>query len=61
MRDRFSILASLPRRFDLANDYPPFYIDNVRFSDFTCNWCDMEGCRFSYDPYNTNGDCLGIK
>jgi hypothetical protein len=60
IRDRISILASLPRRYEIASQYPP-YIDNMEFSDFTCNWCDMKGCDFAYDPYNTSGDCLGIK
>ena len=30
--------------------------------DFTCNTCGYVGkCEFSWDLYNTNGDCLGMK
>lgn len=29
---------------------------------FTCDSCKMvDGCKWAYDPYNTNGDCLGVK
>lgn len=29
---------------------------------FTCDTCEAsETCKWAYDPYNTNGDCLGDK
>ena len=30
---------------------------------YTCDGCPAEpnGCEFSWDPYNTNGDCLAMK
>ena len=28
----------------------------------TCNKCeDVNTCKFAWDPYNTNGDCLASK
>jgi len=31
-------------------------------ADLTCCSCNfMDCCEFSFDPYNTNGDCLAIK
>lgn len=28
----------------------------------TCHACDRrEDCDYAFDPYNTNGDCLGLK
>ena len=30
--------------------------------DFTCNHCEIKySCIYSFDIYNTNGDCLGGK
>lgn len=35
---------------------------SVTVDDFTCTTCDeKETCEFSYDPYNTDGDCLANK
>lgn len=40
-------------------------VDNGQWEQgmsFTCDSCDQsEECKWSYDPYNTNGDCLGDK
>lgn len=28
----------------------------------TCDTCaDADNCKFAFDPYNINGDCLGDK
>ena len=30
--------------------------------DCECSYCpDNEWCKFAFDPYNTNGDCLATK
>ena len=35
---------------------------NLKVDDFTCLFCmSNETCEFSFDPYNVNGDCLGMK
>jgi len=35
---------------------------NCPLTFITCDTCsDREKCEWSYDPYNTEGDCLGVK
>ena len=30
--------------------------------EFTCHTCNYKfGCKFTYDPYNKDGDCLFLK
>ena len=40
-------------------------VDNGQWEQgmgFTCDLCEgSETCKWAYDPYNTNGDCLGGK
>ena len=32
------------------------------FKYITCHNCDLvKTCAYSFDPYNTDGDCLGMK
>lgn len=57
-------LISLQKRY-LSNRY---YLDrdmvkfHFKFGDFTCNYCiDYEECEYSYDIYNTYGDCIALK
>jgi hypothetical protein len=33
----------------------------IRPADFTCNFCEYKKCKWAYDTYNTNGDCLACK
>ncbi len=36
--------------------------DNLQVKEFTCNECDNTIlCRYAYDLYNTDGDCLAMK
>lgn len=39
--------------------YPPYAL---KAKDTTCFTCDQkEKCKYAFDPYNTNGDCLADK
>jgi len=34
----------------------------IRFETITCDTCpNRTKCRWAYDPYNTDGDCLALK
>ena len=60
MRDRITLLAEMPRRYKMM-DHRGLALFGVKPSDFTCNMCDLKGCMWAYDGYNTNGDCLALK
>jgi len=41
---------------------PNSEIFNEEQKDYTCSDCyEKEWCKYAYDPYCTDGDCLAIK
>jgi hypothetical protein len=47
-----------------SKDYVFFkgYLDYFNEGRFTCDGCSIENeCKYSYDLYNTDGDCLAYK
>lgn len=44
---------------DMREDFESMGYD---VDDCTCNICpDSDSCKYSFDLYNTNGDCLASK
>lgn len=38
------------------------YVPSWNIKQFTCNTCQYkDSCRFAFDQYNINGDCLAKK
>ena len=40
----------------------PFPYEDMPKEDFTCYTCEeKEYCKYAFDAYNTDGDCLAYK
>lgn len=59
MHDLWSACAHSQELFDLECKW---YRSEAFRKTTTCYDCDRrEDCDYAFDPYNTNGDCLGLK
>jgi MoaA/NifB/PqqE/SkfB family radical SAM enzyme len=44
------------------NEYEKLLIELAKSEGATCSTCsDKDKCKFAFDDYNTNGDCLAVK
>ena len=58
------IIAAFPESRVVLRNSMIRYLQDIKITEFmiTCDLCiDAEKCEWSYDPYNTDGDCLGVK
>ena len=47
---------------EYVNDIPARVEDFLIQERFTCSKCSSrEICKYAFDDYNTNGDCLAVK
>ena len=57
-------ISTFPEERQVLRNSMVLYLEDIGVKTFmiTCDTCrDSGDCEWSYDPYNTDGDCLGAK